>query len=80
MGLACTVMLLIVLLSGVQVRYMSIYSFYYKTNIVILTCTSDIFPPVLPSLSLVSNVEELSGKGLGPPVGGCQAYITTSKH
>ena len=30
-------------------NYMPICSFYYKTNIVILTCTSDIFPPDLPS-------------------------------
>ena len=49
---------------------MSICSFYYKTNIVILTCTSDIFPPDLPSLPIFE-VEELTGyygSQLGLPV------------
>ena len=35
---------------------MPIWSFYSKTNIVILTCPSDMFPPVLPTFaSLVTN-------------------------
>ena len=35
---------------------MLIWSFYSKTNIVILTCPSDMFPPVLPTFaSLVTN-------------------------
>ena len=56
------VMLLIGLLSDVQVRYMPLCSFYNKTNIVILTCTSDIFPPVLPS-PMLRTYEELSVVG-----------------
>ena len=35
--------------SDIQVRLMAICSFYYKTNVVIPTCISDEFPPVLPS-------------------------------
>ena len=35
---------------------MPIWSFYSKTNIVILTCSSDMFPPVLPTFaSLVTH-------------------------
>ena len=30
---------------------MPIWSFYCKTNIVILTCPSDMFPPVLPTFA-----------------------------
>ena len=41
---------------------MSICSFHIKTNIVTLTCTSDRFPPILPSLTVVADIEELSEK------------------
>ena len=50
-------------MSDVQVKCMPICSFYIKTNIVIPTCTSDRFPPVLPSLAYVADIEELTGKG-----------------
>ena len=42
-------------LSDGQVKCMPICSFHIKTNIVILTCPSDRFPPVLPSLAYVAD-------------------------
>ena len=49
-------------MSDVQVTCMPICSFHIKINIVILTCTSDRFPPVLPSLAYVADIEELTEK------------------
>ena len=49
-------------MSDVQIKCMPICSFHIKTNIVIPTCTSDRFPPVLPSLAYVADIEELTEK------------------
>ena len=61
---------------------MPICSFYFKTNIVIPTCTSDILPPVLPLSLLTNNVEiecEWVGKS-GSAQGGCQMHDTGNEH
>ena len=55
--------------SVVQVLCMPIWSFYDKTNIVILSCTTDIFPPVLPTYLLADAAQDC-----------CQAYDTGSVH
>ena len=57
------VMLLIGLCQIYRFSCMSICSFHIKTNIVILNCTSDRFPPILPSLVYVADLEELTEKG-----------------
>ena len=41
---------------------MPIWSFYSKTNIVILTCPSDMFPPVLPTFASFSDELRIEGK------------------
>ena len=48
--------------SVVQVICMPIWSFYDKTNIVILTCTTDIFPPILPTCLLIAAVDKVRWK------------------
>ena len=61
---------------------MPIWSFYDKTNIVILTCTTDIFPPILPTYLLAAAVDKVKWKGVsaGTVRGCCQAYDTGSVH
>ena len=61
---------------------MPICSFHIETNIVIPTCTSDRFPPVLPSLALLPTSTELTSRVKGDlclPVSGCRVYDTGSK-
>ena len=41
---------------------MPIWSFYSKTNIVILTCSSDMFPPVLPTFTSFSDELRIEGE------------------
>ena len=61
---------------------MPICSFYYKTNIVILACTSDIFPPDLPSCQNFAKLMNWLGlwESAGSAHGGCRPYDTGSKH
>ena len=61
---------------------MPISSFYSKANIVILTCTSDIFPPDLPSCHSFSKLMNWSGlwESAGSARGGCRPYDTSSNH
>ena len=41
-----------------------IWSFYSKTYIVILTCPSDMFPPVLPTFASFSVELRIEGEGV----------------
>ena len=56
--------------------------FYDKTNIVILICTTDIFPPILPTYLLAAAVDKVKWKGVsvGTARGCCQAYDAGSVH
>ena len=61
---------------------MPIWSFYSKTYIVILTCPSDMFPPVLPTFACFSDEVKIEGeRGVVPrlPVSRCQTYVTGSR-
>ena len=50
--------------SVVQVICMPIWSFYDKTNVVILTCTTDIFPPILPTYQWLLLLIKVRWKGV----------------
>ena len=69
-------------MSVVQVVCMPVWSFYDKTNIVILTCTTDIFPPVLPTCLWLLLLIKWGGRvcAAGAAQGCCQAYDTGSMH
>ena len=60
---------------------MPIRSFYCKTNIVILTCPSDMFPPVLPTFAFSWRIENWRCMGVVPrlPACRCQTYVTGSR-
>ena len=80
---SCYVMLLIGLMSDVQVVFLPVCSFFILK--LILSCLPVHLTYSLPSSPrlLFADVEELSESGercLGIPMGGCQRYVTGSKH